>query len=60
MPGRIRIRPIYFAHTLVAALGDGAKSNRKMAVLSRYRDGSYLSILGGLPVRVAEAEITVA
>ena len=36
------------------------KSNRKMPVLARYRDGSYLSILGGLPVRVAEAEITIA
>jgi hypothetical protein len=31
-----------------------------MPVLTRYRDGSYLSVLGELRVRVIEAEITVA
>jgi len=36
------------------------KSGRKMPVLARYPDGSYLSILGRLPVRVIEAEITIA
>jgi len=36
------------------------KDGRKMPVLARYPDGSYLSILGRLPVRVIEAEITIA
>jgi transposase IS4-like protein/DDE family transposase len=36
------------------------KSGRKMPVLARYRDGSYLSMLGALPVRVIECEITIA
>jgi Insertion element 4 transposase N-terminal/Transposase DDE domain len=35
------------------------KSGRKIPVLSRYRDGSYLSILGGLRVRIIECEITI-
>jgi hypothetical protein len=36
------------------------KNGRKMPVLARYRDGSYLSILGRLQVRVIECEITIA
>lgn len=36
------------------------KNNRRLPVLARYRDGSYLSILGGLHVRAVEAEITIA
>jgi hypothetical protein len=35
------------------------KNSRKTPVLARYRDGSYLSILGGLRVRVIECEITI-
>jgi hypothetical protein len=35
------------------------KNGRNMPVLARYRDGSYLSILGGLRVRVIECEITI-
>ena len=36
------------------------KNGRKMPVLDRYRDGSYLSTLGRLRVRVIECEITIA
>lgn len=36
------------------------KSGRKMPILARYRDGSYLSMLGGLRVRVIECEITIS
>ncbi len=36
------------------------KIGRKIPVLARYRDGSYLSILGGLRVRIIECEITIA
>ena len=36
------------------------KTGRIMPVLARYRDGSYLSMLGGLRVRVIECEITIA
>lgn len=36
------------------------KNNRKMPILARYPDGSCLSILGGLRVRVIECEITIA
>ncbi|EWM14732.1 transposase [Kutzneria sp. 744] len=36
------------------------KNGRTMPILTRYRDGSYLSILGGLRVRVIECEITIA
>jgi hypothetical protein len=36
------------------------KHGRTMPVLARYRDGSYLSILGGLRVRVVDARITIA
>lgn len=35
------------------------KSGRRMPVLARYRDGSYLSRLGPLAVRVVDCEITV-
>ena len=35
------------------------KNGRKMPILARYRDGSYLSTLGGLRVRVIECEITI-
>lgn len=37
-----------------------AKNGRIMPVLARYRDGSYLSVLGGLRVRVVECEITIS
>ena len=36
------------------------KTDRKLPVLCRLPDGSYLSILGGVTVRVIEAEITIA
>ena len=36
------------------------KNGRRMPMLARYRDGSYLSMLGPLRVRVIEAEITIA
>jgi hypothetical protein len=35
------------------------KNGRKMPVLARYRDGSYLSLLGGVKIRVIDAEITM-
>ena len=35
------------------------KNGRRMPVLARYRDGSYLSALGGLRVRVIDCKITV-
>lgn len=35
------------------------KNGRRMPVLARYRDGSYLSLMGELRVRVVQAEITV-
>jgi hypothetical protein len=43
------------AHLLVRL-----KSNRKLPVLHRYRDGSYLSQIGAVRVRVIECEITIA
>jgi Insertion element 4 transposase N-terminal/Transposase DDE domain len=43
------------AHLLVRL-----KSNRKLPVLRRYHDGSYLSQIGTVPVRVIECEITIA
>ncbi|EWM18955.1 transposase [Kutzneria sp. 744] len=43
------------AHLLVRL-----KNGRKIPVLARYPDGSYLSMLGGLRVRVIECEITIA
>jgi hypothetical protein len=36
------------------------KTGRTMPVLARYPDGSYLSRLGRLPVRVIECEITIS
>ncbi len=36
------------------------KNGRKIPVLARYQDGSYLSILGRLRVRIIECEITIA
>ncbi len=36
------------------------KNSRKMPILARYPDGSYLSMLGGLRIRVIEAQITIA
>jgi len=36
------------------------KSDRKLPVLRRLADGSYLSVLGGVTVRVVVAEITIA
>lgn len=42
------------AHVLVRI-----KSGRRMPVLARYRDGSYLSTLGVTRVRVIDAEITI-
>jgi hypothetical protein len=36
------------------------KTNRVMPVLARYPDGSYLSLLGAVKVRVVDAQITVA
>jgi hypothetical protein len=35
-------------------------ANRKPRVLRRYRDGSYLTLVGGLRVRVIECEITIS
>jgi hypothetical protein len=43
------------AHLLVRL-----RSNRKLPVLARYHDGSYLSQIGAVPVRVIECEITIA
>jgi hypothetical protein len=43
------------AHLLVRL-----KNGRKTPVLRRYPDGSYLSILGGLRVRIIDCEITIA
>jgi len=36
------------------------KNGRKLPALCRYRDGSYLSVLGSTRVRVIEAQITIA
>jgi len=36
------------------------KNGRTMPVLTRHGDGSYRSMLGALPVRVIEAEITIS
>jgi len=43
------------AHVLVRL-----KNGRKTPILARYRDGSYLSMLGRLRVRVIECEITIS
>jgi hypothetical protein len=36
------------------------KANRKLPMVGRLHDGSYLSVLGGVTVRVIDAEITIA
>lgn len=36
------------------------KANRKLPVVGRLPDGSWLSVLGGVQVRVLDAEITIA
>ena len=36
------------------------KANRKLPLLGRLPDGSWLSLLGGVEVRVVEAELTIA
>jgi hypothetical protein len=46
------------AHLLVRA--KTGRGGPKLPILARHRDGSYLSRFGGVPVRVVEAEITVA
>ncbi|HEY6310993.1 MAG TPA: IS4 family transposase [Streptosporangiaceae bacterium] len=43
------------AHLLVRL-----KANRKLPVLRRYADGSYLSQIGAVQVRVVECQITIA
>jgi transposase IS4-like protein/DDE family transposase len=43
------------AHVLVRL-----KNGRKTPILARYPDGSYLSMLGGLRVRVIDCEITIS
>jgi hypothetical protein len=66
-PGMILLTDRGFDSTaFLAAVADtGAhllarlKKNRRLPVLARHRDGSYLSRLGALPVRIIEAQITV-
>jgi hypothetical protein len=36
------------------------KANRKLPLVGRLHDGSYLSVLGGVTVCVIDAEITIA
>jgi hypothetical protein len=36
------------------------KNGRRMPVLARYRDGSYRSMLGQLPVRMVDCQITIS
>jgi Insertion element 4 transposase N-terminal/Transposase DDE domain len=43
------------AHLLIRV-----KANRKLPVLARYHDGSYLSQIGAVQVRVVECQITIA
>ena len=67
-PGMILLADRNFgAQGLVADIaGTGAhvlvrlKNGRKMPVLARYRDGSYLSLLGALRVRVIDCEIAIS
>ncbi|MFF4213720.1 transposase [Streptomyces sp. NPDC001796] len=66
-PGMILLADRNFAaHKLVAGIAaTGAdvlvrlKNGRRMPVLARCRDGSYLSTLGPVAVRVVDCEITV-
>ncbi len=46
-------------HATGADLLDRCKTNRKFPTVGRYRDGSRLALLGGVVVRVIDAEITV-
>jgi len=43
------------AHVLVRC-----KNGRRFPVLARYRDGSHLSVMGALRVRVIDAEVTIS
>ena len=36
------------------------KANRRPPLLTRYDDGSYLSVIGGVKVRIIECEITIS
>jgi hypothetical protein len=51
---------------LAAVAGTGAdvlvrlRSNRKPRVLRRYRDGSYLALVGGRQLRIIECEISIS
>lgn len=53
-------------HLLAQVAATGAdilvrcKNTRSMPVLARYRDGSHLSMLGALRVRVVNAEVTIS
>lgn len=66
-PGMIMLADRNFgaAHLLADIAATGAdvlvrlKNGRAMPVLARYGDGSYLSTLGRLRVRVIEAQITI-
>jgi hypothetical protein len=56
----------YAAADLIAALAaTGAhllircKNGRKLPALRRHRDGSFSSIIGGLPIRVIDAQISI-
>jgi len=42
------------AHLLIRA-----KANRRLPILRRLRDGSWLSVIAGLPIRVVEARISI-
>jgi hypothetical protein len=42
------------AHLLIRA-----KANRRLPILRRLRDGSWLSVIAGLPIRVVEAQISI-
>lgn len=46
------------AHLLIR--GKTGRTGHKLPALHRYRDGSYRSLLGSVPVRVIDAEITIA
>jgi hypothetical protein len=67
-PGMIVLADRAFAaRTVITAITEtGAqllircKANRKLPALHRYTDGSYQSMWGQTPVRVIEAEITIA
>lgn len=67
-PGMILLADRNFAAagllTKVAATGAHVlvrlKNARKTPILHRYPDGSYLSILGGLHVRIIDCQITIA